>query len=234
MFDKEICDGRGQHCQRFPDGCSPESLRLVDGERVYGVYKDKYYFTPKALHVADRNSTERIPWEEIRSCTTRHGDGKKKATLTLIDGTTREIRVSDLATGWSGRVSQLFHQMIEKLGSQLVVGLALKSLDDFFAKVDDKYSLFPNLDPHPSLDELRGSLNEMLERDSVSDVRILLADDDPNIGIGLAIQTSMDDSSISEWALSLGADGVIDAEDSVLQQFHGVRADERVVQVVWD
>ena len=234
MFQKEEREGRGEHCQRFPAGCVPEDLAIADGELVYGIYKNKYYFSPSALHVVDRQAIYRIPWAEIQYCTTRHGDGNQTSTLTLRDGVTHDILVSDLATGWSGRISQLFHQMIERYGFKPVFGAPLVTIDDFFAKANDDYSLFPNLEPHPTLHDLRESLSRLIGRNGVSDVRIVVADDDPDTGVGVAIQTSLDESELAAWASSFGSDGIVDASDEIKHQFDAVPVGERILQLFWD
>lgn len=234
MFQKEEREGRGEHCQRFPDGCVPERLDIADGELVYGIYKNKYYFSPTALYVADHNAIRRLPWAEIQSCTTHHGDGNKTSTLTLRDGVTHDIRMSDLVTGWNGRISQLIHQMIERYGFKPVFGRPLMAINDFFAYAVDDYSLFPNLEPHPTLHDLRESFARIIDVNGVSDVRIVVADDDPVTGIGVAIQTSLDASELATWASSLGSDGIIDASDEIKHPFNPVPDGERVLHAVWD
>src|SRR2546430_11324781 len=116
LFEMEEREGRGRDCARFPDGMRPPDFLLEDGERVFGVYKDKYYFTPASLIIKDTSNVQRIRWADVRGCSSQHGEGKTFSDLTLDDGRIIRVRVGDMATGWSGRISQLFHQMIERYG----------------------------------------------------------------------------------------------------------------------
>ena len=187
MFRKEEQEGRGNLCKRYPDGVEPTELQLADGERVFGVYRGTYFFSPLALHVAGDGGISRIAWSDIASCTTQHGDGNQTSTLILIDGSTAVICTADLATGWAGRISLLYHQMIETFGDRAQLGPTLRPLDDFLASFSDAYQLFPNLEPHPDLDSLRESLSHLAETEVVIDIRVIVPNDDPDTGVGLAI-----------------------------------------------
>src|SRR5262245_23194197 len=92
--------GRGSDCARFPDGARPAEVPLEDAERVFGIYKNKYYFTPASLIISDRGKAQRIPWADIKSCSTRHGEGQTYSDLGLSDGRTVRVRVGDMAKGW--------------------------------------------------------------------------------------------------------------------------------------
>lgn len=117
MFQLETGEGRGAGCVCFPEGIVPADSPLNADERVFGIYKGTYYFTPQAILIKEGEKFRRIEWRSVQSCSTRHGDGAKIATLALTDGRTERVRVGDLAKGWSGRISQLFHLMIERYGS---------------------------------------------------------------------------------------------------------------------
>jgi hypothetical protein len=172
MFDMEIREGRGEHCQVSEAGLRPEGLDLAPGELVHGIYKGKYFFSPQALFIKAGNSTRRIDWSSVVACSTRHGDGNKTSRLTLTDQRLVEIRIADLATGWSGRISQLFHKMIEHWGHRAWSGLPLRSIGDYFDAAKDDYSFAPNLEPHPPLAELRSALLAMLDRPDVHQVLV--------------------------------------------------------------
>src|SRR5262245_52404648 len=116
LFEMDEREGRGSNCARFPDGARPVGITLGDAEDVFGIYNNKYYFTPASLIIVDRNKAQRIPWADITSCSSRHGEGKAYSDLGLSDGSTVRVRVGDMAKGWSGRISQLYHQMIERYG----------------------------------------------------------------------------------------------------------------------
>ena len=234
MFRKEEREGRGQFCQTFPDGVTPSQLQLADGERVFGVYRDTYYFSPLALHVASVGVISRIAWADIASCTSKHGDANKNSTLTLTDGSTAVIRTADLATGWSGRISQLYHQMIETFGHRAYLGPKLKPLDAFLASTNDPYCLFPNLEPHPDMQSLRESLSQLVDMDGVNEIRVIVPDDAPDTGVGLAIQTVLSADDLSNWATSLGADGVLPAPDNIARQFGTIPDGQHILHAVWD
>ncbi len=48
-------EGRGDDCQRFPKGHVVKDLPLDPKELVYGIYKEKYYFTPLSVIIKNRN-----------------------------------------------------------------------------------------------------------------------------------------------------------------------------------
>ena len=232
MFQKEEREGRGQHCQTFPNGKRIEDLPLEPGELIYGVYKQKYYFTPTSLFVSHDSGTHHIPWKSIVTCSTKHGDGSRNSILMLDDGRTVEIAISDLATGWSGRVSQLYHQMIENFGG--VTAISTLPIDDFISRSTSNTSLFPNLYPHPGNATLVDSITGLLRLDQIIDIRIHLADDDPDSGIGLIIRTTMPPDEIGELTAALGSDGVLDETTKLENVFDNLDNGERIVRVIWD
>ncbi len=234
MFRKEEREGRGHLCQQFPDGVAPSQLHLADGERIFGIYRDTYFFSPLAIHVANDDRISRIAWADIASCTSQHGDGNKTSTLTLTDGSTAVIRTADLATGWSGRISQLYHQMIETFGNRAYLGPILKQLDAFLASTNDPYCLFPNLEPHPDMQSLRESLSQLVDVDGVTEIHVIVPDDAPHTAVGLAIQTELSADDLSGWATSLGADDVLPASENIARQFGTIPDGQHILHVVWD
>ena len=84
LFEMEQQEGRGAHCQRFPDGTTPDDIPLDDGERVYGIYKNKYYFTPTSFIMRRRDGIQRVAWKVCR-CSSEHGEGAKTARLVVWD-----------------------------------------------------------------------------------------------------------------------------------------------------
>jgi hypothetical protein len=235
LFEMEETEGRGHHCQRFPGGATPLGVPLVDGERVYGIYRDKYIFTPMSLMIQRSGGVDRVAWNSIRGCSTRHGDGKKVSTLVLVDGTALDVRVGDMAVGWSGRISQLFHKMIERYGSRAFVGSRLYSIEEFFAIATDDCCLFPNIEPRLSLDALREALLSLRNRSEVTDVLLVTEiEDDGPVCNGLIVRSSAPKSEFSRFAESLGADGVMRASANELRQVNDLRAGEEVWHIVWD
>src|SRR5689334_9527978 len=82
LFEMETREGRGVDCVRFPEGSCPSGIPLDAGERVYGVYKNKYYFTPQAFIILDSGKAQRIVWADVRSCSSRHGEGNTVSEVT--------------------------------------------------------------------------------------------------------------------------------------------------------
>jgi len=159
----------------------PDALPLNEGERVFGIYKNKYYFTPMLLIIVDRGRSQRIPWADVRSCSTRHGEGKTFSDLTLVDGRSIRVRVGDMAKGWSGRISQLYHQMIEVYGHHAAMGKPLMPAQEFFAKVTDDYSIAHNLEPHPSLAVFREAVLDLEQSHAGTRVLMELVDEDDEL-----------------------------------------------------
>ena len=232
MFQKEEREGRGQYCQTFPNGTRIDHLPLESGELIYGVYKHKYYFTPTSFFVTHDSGVHQIPWKSVRTCSTKHGDGNQNSNLTLDDGRTVTIRISDLATGSSGRISQLYHQMIESFGGTKAISTSL--IDDFVSQSTSETSLFPNLYPHPGNATLVDSILGLLRVDRITDIRIHLADDDPDSAIGLVIRTTMLPDEIGELTSVLGSDGAFDETQELHDLFDNLNNSERVVRVIWD
>jgi hypothetical protein len=93
LFEMEEREGRGAFCQRFPSGTKPDGVLLNPEEYVFGVNKGKYLFTPQSFITKTRSGFQHVRWDSIANCSTSHGEGKKKAELTLTDGSTITVRV---------------------------------------------------------------------------------------------------------------------------------------------
>jgi hypothetical protein len=235
LFRLEVREGRGSDCKVYADGFRTSELPLEDDEHVYGVYKNKYYFTPLALIIKNAEAIERICWAEITSCSTQHGEGAQFAKVTLRNGDTVQVQVGELAQKWTGRVSQLFHQMIARYGHSASLGARLMSFDEFFAKADDDYCLAPNLDPHPPLETLRRALSELSASDCNSTILFQVDDDDgPPTCQEIIFVTSLPHTEINEFADSYGADGVIAADDNTLRMIGKIPPHCNVWKIVWD
>ena len=236
LFEMEEREGRGSDCIRFPEGACPASIPLEDGERVFGIYKKKYHFTPTSLIVADRGKTEQIPWSAVRSCSTQHGEGKVFSELALADGRNVRVRVGDMATGWSGRISQLYHQMIEHYGQRAGMGRPPMSVQEFFAKAIDDYSIAPNLDPHPSLESFRVSLFELEQPNDGTKILMKLVEDDGEspVADAIVIVTPRPRECFQSFAKSFGADGVALADEKTIRQIGEIPEGFHVWQILWD
>jgi hypothetical protein len=235
LFEMEEREGRGANCQRFADGFVRSDLPLEPGEKVYGIYRGCYYFTPLAFITERNESYERIRWDAIANVSTHHGSGSKFSTLTLVDGSTTKVRIGDFATGWRGRISQLFHQMIEKWGASATSGPAPLSIEDFFEKASTDYSLAPNLMPHPTLQDMKDALIRLRAEPQVRDVLLRIVDfegDDP-VSDAVVVRVSSSDVDLEGFAEQWGADGVIDAPENV-RSFLPDHTGEAIKLIVWD
>ncbi|MBP6312243.1 MAG: hypothetical protein WAS33_16525 [Candidatus Promineifilaceae bacterium] len=253
LFAMEIRERGDANAQRFEQGIrSPEeaerspwkrlfrkrtqALQLVPEERVFGVYKKQYYFTPLAFIQRKGDAFERIRWDEIVHCSSTHPLGVTEAILTLSDGRRITVKVGDLGKGWVGRISQLFHQLIEHHGAKAALGEAPMSIKEFFEKAQDDYSFLPNLEPHPSLAEARSALEALLHLPGVDDIRLVLdenAEEGP-ISQGVLVRGTVDPALLSEFVEQYGADGMIDASDEIRRHFRDMKPGEQLLHIVWD
>jgi hypothetical protein len=235
LFEMEIHEGRGSDCTRFPEGVCPAELPLTDGERVFGVYRNKYYFTPASLIVVDHGRAERIPWADVRSCTSRHGEGKTISELTLADGRMIRVKVADMAQGWSGRISQLYHQMIEYHGQRTAMGRPLMLARDFFKTVADDFSIAPNLEPHPSLESFRCAVLELEQAEDGTRILMdLVEEDEEVVARAMVIVSKSPRERFQRFAESFRANEVLHADEKIIRRVGEIPVGFNVWHVVWD
>lgn len=235
MFEREEREGRGEHCQRFPEGTRLGGLPLNEGEGIYGIYKGKYHFTPAALVIVERGNITRIEWAGVRRCSSQHGEGKTFSNLEMSDGRMVRVRVGDMAQGWSGRISQLFHQLIERHRASSAMGGRLIPAVEFFQKVSDDYSIAPNLDPHPPLTAFREAILELERENDCTKVFMNIFDDEEEWGTdNLVILSSKSEEHFHRFAEVFGADGVLPADEAIKRRLEQVPPGFQVWQVVWD
>lgn len=220
LFKREEHYGRGDDCQYFPSGSKIESVPLDPGERVYGIYKDKYLFTPLSFIIKTERGFERVRWDSIVHCSSKYGlvEEKEKAKLTLVDGSTVTVQVSDLGTGWGGRISQLFHRMIEKWGARATFGHPPLSIEDFFAV--DNADFAPNLGPPPFREQKRTALLALRDRAEIEDVLVHVEiEDDGLVSDIIIIRTPCASLDVSDFVKEYKADGIGDAPEEILRFF---------------
>ena len=237
LFEMEENEGRGADCQRLPAGDRPKGVPLDPWEKVYGIYKERYFFTPRSLVMKGANGFQRVCWEDVVSCSSRHGEGKRSAELILRDGSVITVRVGDFAEGWSGRISQLFHQMIERRGARATFGQRPLTIEDFFASASDEYCLAPNLMPHPSLREMQEALVELRNGERVCDVLLRVVEvenDGTPISDAVIVRTLGPDPGPAEFAERFGADGVIEAPEEVVRSLPVAEEGQQTKLIVWD
>ena len=236
MFEMEANEGRGVHCQVFPEGTTAVPIHLQPHERVYAVYKSKYYFTEDAMHVSGPQSSLRLAWKEISSCSSKHGDGSKKSKISTVHGESVVIDMTDLAKGWSGRVSQLMHGMIDRWGNPGAVGLPLMTIEVFLCHPDAESAFAPNLEERLPHVELSKELHLLRDLPSVEQVFLSRAGtEDEELAIqGVVIVSSSEPEAFTAFASRLGATGVVEAREDVRRRIPGIGARQRVYEVLWD
>jgi hypothetical protein len=224
-----------RECQRYDAGALLEGLPLEDGELVYGVFKDAYFFTPRSLVWRVADGFEKVRWTDVESCSSRHGEGEEWADLALTDGTTKRVRVGDLAVGWSGRISQLFHQLIERHGSRARLGPPLYSIEEFFAAASDD-SCAPNLEPHPTLDETRHAVEALARTHEVTAVffKVVEIEGGQPTADGLVVCGPSSPNLLEDFSRNLGADGVGEATEETIRKLPPHLQGQRVWEIVWD
>lgn len=235
LFEMEEQEGRGADCERFPEGARPESVPLAVGEKAYGIYKNKYVFTPRAMLMMTPDGWQRLDWNTVVNCSSEHGQGKKKAELTLTDGSMMIVDVGDFAVGWSGRISQLFHQMIQKWGSRATLGPLPMSIEGFFSASTDDYDFAPDLEPHPTRSELRDAFLTLREREGVIDVLVHVTEIEDAVPLSYAIliRVANPDLDFSDFAAKYGAYDVVDAPEDVCR-FFPYADDIHTKMIIWD
>jgi hypothetical protein len=224
----------GPLCAIFPDGALIDELPLVPGERVYGVYKDTYSFTPLAVIVRTSTTYRRIAWKEVVACSSQHGDGQTYSTLTLEDGSRVRVRVGDMAKGWQGKISQLFHQMIERWSSA-GMGPPLAPAADFFARGRERLGFGPNLEPPLSLEVVANVVSalEALPGRCFFDT----GSDDEESAVALVVVTDAPPDVIESMIEPLRVSGVVPADEQTRRRLPvGVRdkSEGHAVVLPWD
>ena len=235
LFEMEEREGRGADCERFPDGVRLEGVPLAPDEKVFGIYKGKYVFTPQAMLTKTREGWGRLAWHTVVNCSSEHGQGKKKAELTLTDGSVVTVKVGDFATGWSGRISQLFHQMIQKWGARATLGPLPMSVEDFFAASTDDYDFAPNLEPHPTGTELRDAFLALRGRQDVVDVLLHVTEIEDGVpsSDALLIRTADANLCLPDFVAKYGADGLFDAPEDIARFFPDAQG-VHTKMIAWD
>jgi hypothetical protein len=236
MFQMEANDGRGTHCQVFPEGTTAVPIDLQPHERVYAVYKSKYYFTEDAMYVSGPQSNLKLVWREVLSCSSKHGDGSKKSTISTIHGKSVVIDMTDLAKGWSGRVSQLMHGMIDRWGNPGAAGLPLMTVEEFLSHPDAEAAFAPNLEERIPHIELSKELHLLRDLPSVEQVFLLRAGvEDEELAIqGVVIVSDSESEAFTAFASRLGATGVVEASENVRRKVPDLDAGRKVHEVLWD
>ena len=236
MFEMESREGRGAHCEIFPDDAALADMPLESGECVYGIYKRRFAFTPCSFLMMEEGRWRRVPWVSISHCSSEHGGGAKTSELSLVDGATVIVPMGEIATGWSGRVSQLFHGMIARWGRSAAVGPELMELETFLGKVQSAHCIAPNVDPHFTLEEFARIARALSQRQDVRRVllRVVDAEQEQPVSDCLVIVTSSGLEAFTQIATGLGASAVAPARLMTLRQLNIEPGFEKVWEILWD
>lgn len=212
------------------------ALPLEPDERVYGIYKNTYFFTPRSFIQRRDEGFERVRWNEIARCSSSHPLEVTNAVLTLIDGRTVNVRVGDMGKGWVGRISQLFHQMIERHGAKAAVGLAPMRMKDFFEQAQDDYAFLPNLEPHPTLAETRLALESLLHIPGVKEVRLVIVEhgSEGPIADGVVVRGDVAPDHLGDFIAMFKSDGVVEADPGLRRHFGDLGDQEGLLHLRWD
>jgi hypothetical protein len=233
MFRMEAHEGRGHHCRTFQEGERPPGIPLDPGEQVFGIYKGKYYFTDRALIVAENGSILRVPWNAVKRCNTFHGCGETRSRLYLRNGKKVVIQLSDLATGHAGRISQLYHAMIERWGG--ATGGPLLDPHDFFAVTTGGNSLAPNLYPHPGDRALAERLEEIASRSDVDALKIAADEEEGEVSAqGIVIVSSSAIDAFEDVQRTLAADFLSEADENARKKLGPLATGKNVYEISWD
>jgi hypothetical protein len=232
MFQMEAHEGRGDHCRTFPQGARPADIPLAPGEQVYGLYKGKYYFTEHALIVAGNSSVLRVRWTDVTRCSTFHGCGETRSRLYLRNGKNVTIQLSDLATGYEGRISQLYHAMIKRWGG--ATGGPLLDAHDFCA-IAREGSLAPNLCPHPGNAALAEQLQEIASRPDVDALKVAAEEEDGEATAqAIVIVSSNGIEAFEDVQRMLEADSLSEADENTRKKLGPLAAAKNVYEISWD
>jgi len=236
MFQMEANEGRGAYCQVFSEGTTAVPVELQPHEHVYAIYKSKYYFTEDAMYVSGSQSSLRLPWKEISACSSRHGDGSKKSTISTVHGESIVIDMTDLAKGRSGRVSQLVHGMIDRWGNPGALGLPLMTVQEFLCHPDAEAAFAPNFEERLRRAELSEALQLLRGLPGVERVFLSRAGtEDEELAIqGVVIVSTSEPDAFAAFARRLGAGGVVPAGEGVRRKIGSLAANQKVFEVLWD
>jgi len=160
-------------CQIFLEGYTNEELPLDPEERVYGIYSEKYFFSPSSLIVKEETSFAKIYWSSITQCSSHyiHKDRKEVSILHLVNGEAYKIRREELGMS-SGKIGQLYYGMIERWGFKAALGHRPLSIEQFFKKAKSDDSLGPNRIKILPLNEMRALLNHLSKLDIIDFVKL--------------------------------------------------------------
>jgi hypothetical protein len=236
MFAMEQREGRGEHCQVFPEGVMREELPLTADDPLYAIYKSRYFFTEKAMIIARATGMEKIDWAGVTACSSKHGDGSARARLTMTDGRTVEIDLREIVKGHSGRISQLIHGMIERWGTPGRIGPGWLTVEQFLAQASDEYAFAPNLSPHPSLGEISAALLALQGSDGVAQVLLARngsADEELAIDRLIVVATALS-APLRSFSERFGASAIIPGVANTQRALEPLAPGLSVWEMLWD
>jgi len=216
-------------------GFTLEELPLDQGEKIFGVCKDKYYFSPRSLIVNNEISIDKIYWNEIDNCSSTHGSGDTFSTITLIDTSKIKVKISEFGEGGWNRISQLFHGMIDRWGNNSTLGLPPLSTEDFFNQTSNKFSLEPNRLDHPSISESQRLLLELEQHEAILSLKLNIVeyDGDEPTANGLIIETRLDRDELMDVLEQLKIKEIYEASDNMKKSMISGQPSNHIFFAVW-
>ncbi len=179
MFNMEVRRLKDHNCRIFPDGIRLNKLPLKPNEKIYGVYKERFFFTPLSMIWIINKTVYKFEWKKVISCSTSHGSGLNNSHIKLIDGTKYTFPIRELTIGWSGRIGQLYHAMIEKWKCEVRDEHWVLSIDRFFDLVTTSEAIAPNWYPnHPGLGQINTWLKKLENRSDIDELLLIVSDYD--------------------------------------------------------
>ena len=247
MFRMEAhCSGPG-HGKIFKDGCAPKWLPLSEGEKIYGVYNSRHYFSPLALYVVEPVSWfegllrkprkyQQIRWNDVVSCSTQYPCGDEVSIVCLRDGTSIKIANSVSQSHLHGKVSQLFHAMINKWGVNAVFGEPHLTVDQFVSQADADDCIAPNLYPHPGVTEMKRRLDSFKQLADINGLKIIVHD--RYLGVpdtdSIIFSSTKNIDELAKLACPLEVDSVHLSDANNIRKFGRVRKGSKVLIALWD
>jgi hypothetical protein len=221
--------GRNADCRHYPDGFVPPDIPLDSGERVFGVYKNRYHFTPVSLVVLpERARAYKIRWTDVVQYLE---SGPRKARVRLRDGSSVTVDTGEM----SPRISQLLRQLIERHGGA-AIGPPVIPAEQFFAQATRDECLAPNLSPHPTLEAFRAALSALERETPGTRIFFQLTDDfaDAFAAEGLVIVSAAPSPTIDAFVTTFRVSSVRSADQRILRWIGATPAGFSVLQLTWD
>jgi len=222
-------------CEVYPEGRHISGIALDENELVYGAFKGRFFFTPRAVHWLSAKGAERMVWTDVISCSSEHGGGNTYSRLKLIDGSVVMFPIGELGNGWAGRVGQLYHAMVERWRVKVRDERLILEIEDFFSRDIPNDAIAPNWFPdHPGLAEIRSRIQAVSENADVSKTYLVVTDYDegfPTVQEVVLICVRMPPTSVFD---SLRFDYVGPSHRRTVNLMGDIQDGKLLISGIWD